>query len=659
MYIGSSWYIVLLFPAFFLGGNRYGIILAILSSITVITIGIAFQNNHTPFELLYSLIPLVISTIFIYIYEKRNSSAKALLNKRNASLEKDVEQKTEEQTKLLERGKELADMVEHSNIELYILDFETDNYVYVNEGATNALGYSYEEMMKMSVYDVNSTLTSDIVKHLKSLVPTTKNIMNITQHTRKDGSIYGVQSFIHMSTYNGKKAYVIYDIDITEKQKAEEELLRQKELYTHQAHHDSLTTLPNRTLFNDRLSQAIAKSKRSKKDVAVLFIDLDQFKQINDSLGHDVGDEVLREVAIRFKHILREEDTLSRLGGDEFTVIVEQVASPYVVSLLARKLIDAMQQAIIVENHELYVTCSIGISVFPKDADEASLLLRNADAAMYRAKEDGRNTFNFYTEDMTENAFERVVMETSLRHAIEKEEFVVYYQPQYDGVKNLLIGMEALIRWNHPTMGLVSPAKFITLAEENGMIVDIDRLVMKVVMKQLVQWHNEGLKPGKVSVNLSIRQLATDDFFTVVTQMLKETQCQSKWLKFEVTEGQIMKDPQKAIDVLEHINSLGIELAIDDFGTGYSSLSYLKRLPLDQLKIDQSFVRDIPDDEDDMAITQAVIALAKSLKLHVIAEGVETEAQKQFLLENGCTQMQGYLYSKPIPTDEIYKLLKK
>jgi diguanylate cyclase (GGDEF)-like protein len=403
---------------------------------------------------------------------------------------------------------------------------------------------------------------------------------------------------------------------------------------------------------------SVAKANRSEFSIAVLFIDLDQFKQINDSLGHEIGDEVLVQIAERFKKTLREEDTLARLGGDEFVVIMDELVSPMAASSLAQKLIEAAQDPVVIERQELFVTCSIGISIYPKDADNAILLIRNADAAMYRAKEEGRNTFNFYTKDMTENAFERVVMETNLRYAIEKNEFIVYYQPQYDAMNNRLLGMEALVRWEHPTMGLVSPGAFIPLAEENGMIVNIDRYVMMQVMRQLVSWYKEGLNPGQISVNLSIKQLIRDDFFDFVTDTLDATHCQPQWLKFEVTESQIMKNPQKAIDVLKRVSALGIDLAVDDFGTGYSSLSYLKRLPINELKIDQSFIKDIPHDDEDVAITKAIIALAQSMKLHVIAEGVETEQQKEFLLANECMNMQGYLYSKPVSSEEIYEIMK-
>ena len=312
-----------------------------------------------------------------------------------------------------------------------------------------------------------------------------------------------------------------------------------------------------------------------------------------------------------------------------------------------------MNQKITIVNHDFYVTLSIGISIYPEDGINSEILIKNADAAMYKAKEDGRDTYRFYNEAMTKKAFERIVMESSLRTALEKKEFIVYYQPQIDGQTNKLIGMEALVRWRHPVMGLVSPIKFIPLAEETGLIISLDQWVMKTAMNQIVQWYKDGLNPGVLALNLAIKQLQQENFMEILSSLLEETGCKPEWLELEVTEGQIMNDPERAIITLNQINKLGIELAIDDFGTGYSSLSYLKRLPIDKLKIDQSFIKDLPSEDEDVGITKAVISLANSLNLKVIAEGVETQEQKDFLVENGCNNIQGYFYSKPIPADDI------
>ncbi|WP_229860196.1 putative bifunctional diguanylate cyclase/phosphodiesterase [Candidatus Sulfurimonas baltica] len=426
----------------------------------------------------------------------------------------------------------------------------------------------------------------------------------------------------------------------------------------HQAHHDALTGLPNRVLFNDRLSQAIEKSKRNKLKLALLFIDLDHFKEINDSLGHDIGDEILKEVTHRLRGTIRDEDTVARLGGDEFTVILEDLNQGQDASSIAAKLLESLAKSMHINDNVLYVSSSIGISIYPDDGVSAKDLLKFADSAMYKAKDDGRNNFQYYNASMTELAFERVVMETSLRAALKNNEFIVYYQPQVNGATDKLIGMEALVRWQHPTMGLVAPDKFIPLAESTGLIVELDRYVMKRAMMQISQWYEQGLNPGVLAMNLAIKQFQRQDFIPMFKELMQETNCQAEWLELEVTEGKIMTHPEESIKILNEISDLGIELAVDDFGTGYSSLAYLKRLPIDKLKIDQAFIRDLPDDEEDAVITKAVIALSKSLNLKVIAEGVETKEQRDFLVENGCKKIQGYFYSKPIPADELELILR-
>lgn len=318
-----------------------------------------------------------------------------------------------------------------------------------------------------------------------------------------------------------------------------------------------------------------------------------------------------------------------------------------------------MNTPLIVDEHKLYSTISIGVALFPDDGSIPDVLLKNADAAMYKAKDEGRNTYRFYTEEMTEKAFERIVMETHLRQALKNEEFVVYYQPQVDGQNNQIIGMEALIRWKHETMGLVSPAKFISLAEETGLIVPLDQWTMRTAMKQFVNWYAEGLKPGVLALNLAMKQLQQKDFIEILSSILKETECKPEWVELEVTEGQIMSNPDKSIIILNQISDMGIELSVDDFGTGYSSLTYLKRLPIDKLKIDQSFIKNLPDDADDSAIAQSVIALSQNLHLKVIAEGVENEAQKDFLVKHGCRNIQGYYYAKPMPSNEMEQYLRR
>jgi len=432
----------------------------------------------------------------------------------------------------------------------------------------------------------------------------------------------------------------------------------QQQLY-HQAHYDALTELPNRVLLTDRLNQAIKKAKLSKTKLALLFIDLDHFKEINDSLGHSFGDEILKIVATKLKNLLKESDTIARLGGDEFVMILEDIEQIQEASLLANKTLTTLSEAMEIDDRTLYISSSIGISIYPDDGNSVQNLLKFADSAMYKAKEEGRNNYQFYNSSMTELAFERVLMETSLRAALKNDEFVVYYQPQVNGESDTLIGMEALVRWKHPTMGIISPAKFIPLAESTGLIVELDRFVMRSAIGQLAAWNKQGLKPGILALNLAIKQIEREDFVPFFMQLMEETSCMAGCIELEVTEGQIMKNPEEAINVLQQLSDLGIELAIDDFGTGYSSLSYLKRLPINKLKIDQEFIRNLPGDKEDAAIAKAVIALAESLNLKIIAEGVETIEQKDFIVESGCRNIQGYFYSKPLPAQELELLLKK
>ena len=480
----------------------------------------------------------------------------------------------------------------------------------------------------------------------------------IYEPTTPDGQSFDiVATSIKNSDGSVSKMEVIRNI--TDKKRVEANLIRQTEELDHQAHHDFLTGLPNRILFNDRLERAIEESKRNKTKLALLFIDLDHFKEINDSLGHGVGDEVLKVVTDRLKGLMRGSDTIARLGGDEFTIIINNLNNGQDVSTLAGNILDILAKPIEVDEHKLYVSSSIGISLYPDDGDTTQNLLKYADAAMYRAKDEGRNNFQFYSAEMTELAFERVVMEASFRASLKNEDFVVYYQPQVDGKTNKIVGMEALVRWNHPTIGIVPPSKFIPLAESTGLIVELDRFVMKTAMNQVVQWYKDGYEPGILAMNLTVKQLKQNDFIEFLKELMISSTCRAEWLELEVTEGQIMSNPEEGIKILNKISSLGIELAVDDFGTGYSSLAYLKRLPINKLKIDQAFVRDLPNDEEDVAIAKAVIALASSLNLNIIAEGVETKEQRDFLVQNGCENIQGYYYSKPVPAKEMEILLSK
>ena len=567
-----------------------------------------------------------------------------------------------EQVKLEQKSQELSSIIENSASEIYIVDYETSKYLYVNKAACHALGYTKEELLGgLGILNINKDLTPEMIEQLKSNYKLTKQayLTNQTIHTRKDGTSYHVQSHIQITNYNSRKAYVIFDTDVTQNLRVSELVEKQSELLMHQANHDTLTNLPNRALFQKQLSEAITAAKKTNTTFALLFIDLDHFKDINDSLGHHIGDIVLQKVSSRLQNCIREKDTIARLGGDEFTIILHNIEKLTDISVVANKIIETMKSPIKISSNMLHITTSIGISIYPEHAQDKSNLLKFADTAMYKAKEKGRNNYQLYSAGMSAHAYRRVIMENSLRIAIKEEQFEVYYQPQLNILYSQLTGMEALVRWEHPTLGTVSPLDFIPLAEELGLIVEIDRIVMKQAMAQFSAWYKSGLYPGKLSLNLAMAQLQQSDFIVNLFDTMKKFDFKKEWLELEVTETQVMNNPKLSIKRLQQVHDNGINISVDDFGTGYSSLSYLKKLPLSKLKIDKSFINDIPQDEDDIAITKAIIALANSLNLGLIAEGVETKEQKEFLLDNGCDCIQGYLYSRPIPAEEMTKFLKK
>lgn len=468
--------------------------------------------------------------------------------------------------------------------------------------------------------------------------------------------------FVSHYERRSKKAHqILVDINqqLEEKVRVEaikrtEKLKEQKAVFEHLAHHDTLTGLPNRTLFYDRLEHAIARAKRTNTKLALLFLDLDYFKEINDSLGHHIGDKVLKIVAQRLQNELRISDTIARLGGDEFTILLEDVKQSTQVVDIALKLLLSLKASVHVEEHEIFLTVSIGISTFPEDGESVQTLVQNADAAMYGAKQDGRNTYRYYAKTMTQEALQRLTLETSMRHALENGEFLLYYQPQIDTQSQKLVGMEALIRWYHPEQGLISPSLFIPLAEMTQFIIPLGEWIFKTACKQARSWHDAGFDPGRISVNFSANQLRHQSVIPMITQTLEESGCRPEWVELEITESYTMQNPEQSVLLLEQIKAIGMTLAIDDFGTGYSSLSYLKRLPIDKLKIDRSFIKDIPECKEDETITKTIISMAKSLELSLIAEGVETDEQQSFLQQSGCHVMQGFLYCKPMPAEMVF-----
>lgn len=439
--------------------------------------------------------------------------------------------------------------------------------------------------------------------------------------------------------------------DVTEKKLSEERIY-------HLAHYDALTDLPNRLSLNDRLQHAMAYAQRHERLVAVMFLDLDHFKNINDTLGHAVGDSLLQAVAKRLLGCVRECDTVGRLGGDEFTIILTDIKHANDAMIVAQKILEHLCQPFVLQDRELFITASIGVTLYPLDNDSPLELIKNADTAMYRAKDQGRNNYQFYTSDMNVLALANLELQSGLHKALQRAEFELHYQPQVNMKTGEIVGMEALARWRHPEKGLISPALFIPVAEESGLIVSLGEWVLRTACEQNMVWQRAGVKPIRMAVNLSARQFQQKNLLQMITQVLSETGMRPEYLELELTEGLVMQNAQATIRILHQLKEMGVRVSIDDFGTGYSSLSYLKRFPIDTLKIDQAFVRDITTDPDDAAIATAIIAMAHSLKFKVVAEGVETQEQLTFLCNKACDEMQGYFFSRPLPAEEIGLLLQ-
>ena len=475
--------------------------------------------------------------------------------------------------------------------------------------------------------------------------------LSLQTHARsRDGTMIPVEIHAGRMLLNGSRRATVVVRDISERLDSQEQMWRL-------AHFDELSGLPNRLLFRQLLEQALIDAGRSKKPLAVLLIDLDRFKLINDTLGHDTGDEVLRQVTARLRQCLSETDIISRFGGDEFAALIRDIDDADAARAAAKRVLAAVDQPYRLNGEEYHLSASIGISTFPGDSVDATALLRNAELAMYRAKDQGKNNFQFHSPQMNARSFEYVVLERFLRRAIEQDEFIIHYQPQVEVASGRLTGAEALLRWNHPGMGMMQPDKFIPLAEETGLIVPIGRIVMMRACVAARRWQECGIPGFRVAVNLSPRQFAQSELVADVRHILEDTGLAPEYLELEITESMVMENPERAAAILHELRAVGVKLAIDDFGTGYSSLGYLKRFPVDTLKIDRSFIKDVPADADDVAITHAVIAMGHSLRLLTVAEGVETRAQADFLANNGCDLMQGYLISRPLPMEDMDRFL--
>jgi diguanylate cyclase (GGDEF)-like protein/PAS domain S-box-containing protein len=529
------------------------------------------------------------------------------------------------------------------------------HWLMANQKLCEIVGYTQKELLDLNYQDLThpDDLPADLELGKRMLAREIHEKAREKRYRRKDGHYIWVNltSSLVWDVDGKPKYYSTVVEDISRRKQVETELL-------HLANHDALTSLPNRSLLQDRLSQAIAFANRTERQVAVLLIDLDRFKNINDSLGHDAGDNIIMEIGRRLSVNARDGDTVARLGGDEFVVVLAGVERVETIATTAQQVLESLAQPMTIQEHEFFPAGSIGISLYPKDGEDAQTLLKNADTAMYRAKDAGRNNFQFYAQDMNSRALDRLKLEGRLRRALSREEFVLHYQPQMELASGAIVGVEALIRWQPPGQEMAYPGDFIPIAEETGLIVAIGEWVLRTACAQHKAWDDADIFPHtRIAVNLSARQFKQQDIVKMVSRVLHETGCHATCLELEITESIIMENPELAAETLQQLSDMGIHLSIDDFGTGYSSLSYLKRFPINTLKIDKSFVRDITTDSDDAAIAKAVIALAHSMKLKVIAEGVETVEQLDFLRAQSCDQIQGYYLSRPVLAAQIEKLL--
>lgn len=553
---------------------------------------------------------------------------------------------TEQQLRKLSRA------VEHSPVSIVITNLNGE-IEYANPKFSKVTGYTLDEALGQNPRLVQSGETpAEQYQQLWEAITHGEVWEGEFLNRRKDGSLYWERATIAPVSNEGGDIshYVAIKEDISERKRTEAYI-------HHLAHFDILTNLPNRSLLADRVNQAIAVAGREQRTLAVLFIDLDNFKHINDSLGHSAGDHVLSESAQRLRRCVRDMDTVSRLGGDEFAVLLPD-ATPEGAEKVARKIIQEVGQMQMLEGHQVNVTASIGISIYPHDAADFEGLLKSADTAMYKAKEEGRNTSRFFAQHMNTEALERLLLHSSLRRAIEKEQLHLHYQPQFDLVSHKLIGIEALARWQHPEIGAVSPMRFIPVAEEAGLIHRLGEWVLHEACRQAMRWRREGISVPVMSVNVSPLQLRQPDFEQIVAQALVDSGLPPQCLELELTESALMEDVEGMILKLRRLVKMGVKLAIDDFGTGYSSLSYLKRLPIHKLKIDQSFIRNLPHDGDDQIIVSTIIGLSRNLGLRVIAEGVETTEQIDLLHQNGCTEAQGFYFSQPVAAEHLHLQLQ-
>lgn len=615
-------------------------------------------------SLLYSLLYLVVrrAKFIIRDQEAQLTSSLARIEEDNLLLDQRVNDRTVELQELnltlqgeiaererAEEGLRLSAKVFENTIEGVIITDAETRILAVNRAFIQVTGYEFEDVQNQTPRILQSgrhdgRFYAEMWESLQQNGQWVGEIWN----RRKNGEIYPERLTIGVVRDAGGNVghYVGVFSDISD-------IIRSQERLDYIAHHDLITDLPNRLLFNHRLKQSLALAQRNGWQVAVIFIDLDHFKNVNDTLGHDLGDELLKKVADELKFHVRESDTLARIGGDEFILLLDEIEVPRYAGEIAEKFLTLLNKAFMVSGHEIIISASIGVSFFPSDGLDAITLVKNADTAMYHAKTHGRNSYHLYSHEMSKYAHERVHLEALLRRSIDRGELSVHYQPQVDLITGQLVGAEALARWNSPELGSVAPDRFIPIAEDIGFISTLGEWVLLTACRQVREWENRGFSLPGISVNLSAKQLEHGNIVDIVNHVLAETGLSPLRLELEVTESAIMKNKQ-ALDLLEDLRALGVNLSVDDFGTGYSSLSYLRRLPIQKLKIDRSFITDVTAEPGREAIVRAIIALANALGLNTVAEGIETEEEAQFLISEGCRQAQGYLYGRPLPPEEFY-----
>ena len=604
--------------------------------------------------LMDSLLLSILSAPFLYLWIVRAVARR--LKAEAAMTEAFLKAGAEEE--LLESEEKFRKISSSAQDAIVMMDSEGD-ITYWNPASEKIFGYSYEDAVGKDLHAliVPQYQQNAFKEGFERFKQTGKGpVLGKTielSALRKNGTEFPVEVSISAVPIKGKWHSIGIIRDITERKRSEETI-------RHMAYHDHLTGLPNRLLLNDRLEQALAMGRRHKSLVAILFLDIDRFKVINDTLGHAVGDELIKAVAQRLKKHLRDTDTVARLGGDEYTVLLQDVNGIESVTRVVENIFAIFKEPFDIKGHELFLTASIGISVYPDDGTDSETLLKNADIAMYMAKDEGRNAYRFYTTAMNARTIERLELENGLRKAIERDELLLHYQPQIDIGTGEVVGVETLVRWHERERGIIrQPADFIPIAEETGLIVPIGEWVLRKACEENRKWQDKGLKPVRIAVNLSLRQFKQKDFVKAVSGIIKDTALAPEYLELELTESIVMKDGESTIEALRELKAMGIRLSIDDFGTGYSSLVYLKRMPIDVLKIDISFVRDITTDPDDAAIADTIIRMAHSLKLEVIAEGVETREQLEFLRNLQCDKFQGFLISRPVTSAEVEEFLAK